>query len=106
GKGLTPDLRAMLPDGLRETLTDLKLGIDGPFAVEDATLELDRGADPARDRTRFDGALTFAGLSLEAGVAISDMAGRVDASYTGVSGRPPQFRLVTNADSFRVSGVS
>lgn len=104
---LTPDLRAMLPAALGSVIEDLSLKFDGPLALEDGALEIGRADDPAKEWTRFDGGLTFAGASFQAGLPITGMAGRLDASYhQEAGGGRSTFRVDIAADAFKVNGLT
>jgi hypothetical protein len=103
---LTPDLRAMLPADLRETLESLALKVGGPLRMEDATLSLSRGTDPALDSTKFSGTFAFADAALEAGVSITDLNGSLEATYQKQPGDPaPQYTIDASGAQFRIGGI-
>lgn len=109
GNKLADDLKAVLPVELRTLLDDLKLTINGPFELTQATLNVDRlghgaGQQPA---AQFAGRLVFAGAGLEAGVPITDMDGSLGIRFHAAAGdKPPVFELDLVADRFYVSGIT
>src|SRR5690606_1364426 len=105
GQYLAPDFRALLPHAVQRTLDDLSLRVEGPFTIEEATIDLGLGPTPADEWTRVAGILTYSGLALEAGVPISDAVGHAEGHYTQEPGLPPSFRLDIEADSFRVGDI-
>lgn len=105
GQYLAPDFCALLPHAVQRTLDDLSLRVEGPFTIEEATIDLGLGPTPADEWTRVAGILTYSGLALEAGVPISDAVGHAEGHYTQEPGLPPSFRLDIEADSFRVGDI-
>jgi hypothetical protein len=106
GNKLTDELRAVLPEELRGLLEGLKLTITGPFAITDATLDVDRVPSAGEPAVRFVGQLDFVGAGLEAGVPISDMDGVVSIRFDDPGPRPSTFELDLLASRFEVSGVT
>ncbi len=106
-QSLSPDLAASLPAGLRSVFEEISLRIDGPMTLDDATLALCRGNDPAADWTRFSGSLAFSGASMETGASISELKGRLDSNYQHDAGQAnANYKLAVDAESFRIGGIA
>ncbi len=105
GTSLTPDARVILPEGLRKALTELKLTGGGPFALTDARLTLLTGVDRSQAWSRFDGAVAFENVALEAGAKVTGCDGRLTAHFERAPGGTPSFRIQTLADSLSIGAA-
>lgn len=104
---LCPDLRAVLPRELQRAMDSLELHVAGPLSLEDAEIAMVRAPATEDDRTNFSGTLMLSKANLDAGVSLTDMSGRVEASFGQAGGDgAPEFRLNIDADSLKIAGVS
>jgi hypothetical protein len=101
---LSDDLRAILPDQLREAMRSLELSIDGRCSLDDASLVV--GSGNSGKWTQFNGEVSFENASLDVGVPIRGMTGRLRATLDKPPGdAPPGYALDIDADTFSVLGA-
>lgn len=103
-QGLSPFVRAVLPEGLRRTLEESNVTIDGRLAVVDAALSLRPSADGSSWNTTFDGPLEFNGAAFEAGLRFSEITGGAQLRASGGGGDPVQLQGAMRVDTMRVQG--
>jgi hypothetical protein len=101
-KRLAPDLRALLPDTLRQTLADLSVEIDGPIVTTSTPVRTVYDADANVQSVTTSGSVAVDGASLDMGVRLADAAALLtfdvragrdsDATSVTMSGTLPSFR--------------
>jgi hypothetical protein len=108
GDRIDDGLRALLPESAVGAMDALGADIHGPFALSNAVVRTTLGDEPAS--TAFTGELAFEDLSMDLGVRIDHVTGRLSldvddrAASRGVGGAT-NFRMEMNADTLRVAGV-
>ncbi|MFN0133620.1 MAG: hypothetical protein ACKVW3_13970 [Phycisphaerales bacterium] len=106
GGGLSEEVRAALPKGVREALDQYKVRVDGPIRAEELVVGARLSDDPARRSVSVDGRLTFENLSADAGVVISEATGTVEGRVeSGQGGGAGVIRLDVALAGARVEGV-
>ncbi len=106
GTELTPDLKALMPEAVREAVDELRFTIAGPFALEEARLTMFEGKESSGDRSAFSGLVKFENASVEAGVPIVGANGRMDMEYKRAADADvPTWALFVTADRLEVAGA-
>ncbi|GJQ28840.1 MAG: hypothetical protein HBSAPP03_07240 [Phycisphaerae bacterium] len=103
---LTPDLRAVMPEGVRRASEDLAAGVTGAVVVSPMTIALTYGADGALTSLKVEGRGRVEGASLDAGVEIERASGEVEFSALqerGASG--VSFEVLGVMDRMAASGL-
>lgn len=75
--GLTPQVAAVLPVGLREALESLGLEVAGPLVVDEVELRVALGGDGAASHSA-SGRVEFIDASAEIGIGVQDASGYLD----------------------------
>jgi hypothetical protein len=81
---LVPSLRAMLPEGTRQTINNLALAAPGGLSLSGGSLELSwpaaavEGDPPSTTAVRFIGPFAFRNMKANPGLAITDCSARLD----------------------------
>lgn len=103
---LTPDLRAVLPEGLREVLTDLAGRIEGPIRVSPGSISITTGPQGDLRALRVSGRADVAKAALDAGVTIERADGVIDfsAARDGAD-QPVTFDILGMFDRFVANGL-
>lgn len=118
-QSLSPDLRAMLPQALRDAFAALSLRAAGPLSVEDARFSIAhrRSAPPAADgapdpapapvRTAdYSGLVRFEDVSLEAGLKVSGLDGSMEfEAVQAPDAGPMQYGLKVWGSNLTAAGV-
>lgn len=98
------DLRATLPDELRELLAELSVDVGTALRARDVRLSLSEG--PEGLGIAASGLVEARGLSLEAGVNVTEGAGAMEFMFERPAGRRPRFECWGRLETFRAAGVS
>jgi hypothetical protein len=102
--GLTPALLALAPPRTRKVLEETGAAFEGGLRFHDAQMRLDLDEDLTLVGGGVHGVLSFAGLSMDPGMPVTDVTGRanVDAEQAG---DVLTVEAAVQADSLRVAGV-
>jgi hypothetical protein len=112
-QGLSDPLRALLPEGLRETLDQLAVSFDGPLELSGGSVSLATSPQGGLEgaAARATGTLRFAGAGLEAGVSVRHASGVMDYFFDrerrtpGAAAAPPRFDARAVVDRAMLAGV-
>ena len=106
GEELTDDALAALPEQVASVLANTKLDVGAGFAMDGATLTIDRAFEDDR-LTAFTGTLRFNDASLRTGLAIDKIAGAARIDLLAPSGADiPSADIAIDATSLEVQGVT
>ncbi len=97
-------VRAALPEGVAEIMSELDVRADGRVRIADAVLEYE-GADDADGRLRFDGVVSFEGAAFNPGLPIDEASGAMSVHVERQPGLPQEIDLTFNADGLRLGGL-
>ncbi|HZW08273.1 MAG TPA: hypothetical protein VFF69_00080 [Phycisphaerales bacterium] len=105
-QGLTPEVRALLPEGLRGALEAVSISAGGPISAEGLSIRL--SLDEQRGSAyRTAGRVVFEGASAEAGVEIQNASGYLDFEAESVPGSDlGNFGVGVILDRFRAAGIN
>lgn len=101
---LRPELRGCLPQGLRESLTDLKAEVKGAISIKDAPLEWSTSAQ-GLDTITTTNSIRIAGAEADVGAEVKEFAGTIGVNFNRVGEAPPRYDLTINAETAHVSGL-
>ncbi len=103
---LTPDLRAILPRAMRQTMTDLNVQVDGAIATTGTPLRVTFNADGDVQRLSTSGTVAMDAAALDMGVRIYDAAAMLKFDVQSTSDKESaDVRLEGDLPSFRAAGV-
>jgi hypothetical protein len=105
-EGLTPEVLALLPEGLRGALEAVSVAASGRVAAQGVSIRL--SLDESRGSAyRAAGRVVFAGGSAETGVKIEDASGYLDFEAESVPGRElGNFGIGVILDHARAAGIN
>jgi hypothetical protein len=109
-RALSPDLRAALPEAVRDVLDRLRVEVAGPVSLRDARLTASIGPDDARDPLAFRGTLLFENASADFGLPVQGADGSISIAVqrppAADGQRPePSFDLAIAARSLSIEGL-
>ncbi|MDX2148491.1 MAG: hypothetical protein SFZ23_13310 [Planctomycetota bacterium] len=105
-RGMTPDLRAVLPADLVGVLDQLAFGVDGPLLVRDGKVSLHRSAAPEERSFRTSGVVSLSGGKLLVGLPIESCMGEVAYDVKReAEGQPVEINLRSKLSTLKAGGV-
>jgi len=105
-QSLTPDLHAVVPEGLREVMKDLAVRCEGAILTQPTAVNLTYSPDGQLQALRVAGRADLARFALDTGVLIEDAAGTLDFEVDRPApDRPLAFTISGIFDRATVSGV-
>jgi hypothetical protein len=104
--GYPADLRAALPDPLRDVLDQLDFRTSGAIDVSDGVVKLAQGPDGARTFSTT-GVVALRDAAVRAGIDVDRADGTINYRVTRqIPDRPVSFDLAANIDRMHVAGIS
>ncbi|MBS0196139.1 MAG: hypothetical protein JSR77_05220 [Planctomycetes bacterium] len=104
---LTPDLRELLPQAVRDLLASLAVNCGGPVKSDNASLSFVVDGSGNLQAFKTGGTVAVHGMNLDPGIAITQCIGAIDFSAQRASAAAPiEFQVLGQSEVLAAAGVS